>query len=168
MLKWRKNVNVSKSELIFKSDTTNNTTLKKGSLYEFHLIILGNWIRLDVEDTCAVGLNGSQKLTKCRDDLKNYWKDESEEFKHVCCFAWGYAECLYNEAKDKCNEHDQKIINDAIDSVDKSEKQCDNYQRGSPECVKPFPWWGIVLIVIGSILILGIIAFLVFKFIRKR
>ena len=37
-----------------------------------------------------------------------------------------------------------------------------NYQNPPPRFKKPMPWWGVVLIVLGSLLVLGVLAVIAF------
>lgn len=103
-------------------------------------------------DGCSLDL---KDLTKCSQGLAS--ELTSSDKKTLCCAGWDLYDCIEGIKKD-CNFNEMK------ESIEKNCK--DEYPHGSVKC--HFPWWGILLIVLGSLLIVGIIGFFVLRHFKNK
>lgn len=102
----------------------------------------------------------------CVQDANENWNvhdyNPSDYPKASCCAAWDYQSCIVKASYNKCGQPEAASVQRYIDAVAAvlNKGQCKDYQRDS-YC--RFPWWGILLIVVGSLLVIGVVAFFVYR-----
>jgi len=111
-----------------------------------------------------------KNVAECNKEAYDDWKStaESNKVKAGCCAIWDVIYCSIKKNKDKCSGDEidavKKFLSDKGDEISKI-SGCDGYVYGSAKC--HFPWWAILLIVVGALLDIGVIAFVVFRFMRR-
>jgi hypothetical protein len=109
---------------------------------------------------CVAKIQNSQPVISCAQDVAKDYEGEDATTKNICCLAWDVADCLLDEAKKQCTQadHDEMLRNLKNNSAAAG---CADYPYGSAKC--HFPWWGILLIVVGVMATIGLIAFFVVR-----
>jgi hypothetical protein len=70
-------------------------------------------------------------------------------------------------AKKRCSSDDVAILESQYTSLENQlASVCYDYPRGSPKC--HFPWWGILLIVVGGLFVIGLVGTIVYKRMRRN
>jgi hypothetical protein len=115
--------------------------------------------------TCTSKVKTSSAFVSCAQDVAKDYNGKDTSTKNLCCLAWDVADCLLDEAKKQCTQadYDEMLRNLKNNGAAVG---CADYPYGSYKC--HFPWWGILLIVVGAISIIGLIAFLVVRNRRHR
>jgi hypothetical protein len=123
-------------------------------------------ISSDVHDSAACTAAMNEAGEACFNENSDLVKDAKDD-KDKCCATWDIAKCIKNKVGDKCSDKEfEQEINMARQGMKAQGVNCDHYPYGSSKC--HFPWWGIGLIVIGCLAVLGGIAFGVFMMIKRR
>jgi len=100
-------------------------------------------------------------MTMCLDDVSESWDIknkstfEGESIRTKCCATWDFNDCIVNQAFSVCGKTKMKEWKENLTMVNR----CADYPYGSAKC--HFPLWGIFLIIIGGLVVLGVVVFLI-------
>lgn len=86
--------------------------------------------------------------------------------KKYCCSTWDTVWCILKQIRNQCTDYQYMLAKNYFYDIGDKVPGCFDYDIDSWRC--RLPWWGILLIVLGSLGVLAVIAILVYKCLRKK